>query len=303
MIQVIVLAGGDSDEREISLQSGAAVTRALKKAGYAVSTLDPVIGLDNLLAKLQKADMVFPALHGRGGEDGILQKFLEEHSSRYVGPDSRASALCFNKALYTKMLHRNKIHVPDTELVKYDEYHRSDLIRKPYVLKPNDGGSSIDTFIVRDPENADVAAIKKAFKRHKKLLLQELIEGVEITVAMLGDQPLPVIEIIPPADGEFDYENKYNGRTQELCPPKHVSPEIQIEAQALAKQVHQLAGCRDMSRTDFIVNPVGKIYTLETNTIPGLTGESLLPKAARETGSDMPTLCSKLVQSALQRNT
>ncbi len=301
MTKVIVLAGGTSDEREISLKSGAAVARALKTAGYQVDTLDPADGLDNILPRLQEADVVFPALHGKGGEDGTVQKLLEEHGIRYVGPDSQASELCFDKARYTELLHQNGLPAPDTELVKYQEYWRSQLRQKPFALKPNDGGSSIDTFIVRDVANADEAAIKEAFERHGILLLQELIEGDEITIAMLGDEPLPAIEIIPPEGGEFDYENKYNGQTRELCPPEHVSQDAQKQAQQLALEIHRLTGCRDMERTDIMVAPSGELYVLETNTIPGLTDESLLPKAAGKAGYDMPALCDKLVQMALNR--
>lgn len=303
MPHIIVLAGGTSDERAVSLRSGAAVTKALEEKNHQVKTLDPADGLDNLLSELKTADVVFPALHGVGGEDGVLQKFLEDHAIRYVGPDSQASALCFDKARYTKLLQDNNILVPETELVDLHGFQASPLSKKPFALKPNGGGSSIDTFIMRDLASTDDAAIRAAFSRHKKLLLQELIEGDEITVAMLGDEPLPTIEIIPPEGGEFDYENKYNGQTQELCPPEHVSQALLEQGQGLTKKIHQLTDCRDMSRTDIMVTATGKLYVLETNTIPGLTDESLLPKAAREAGYEMPVLCEKLVQMALDRNT
>lgn len=303
MSNVIVLAGGTSDEREISLRSGEAVATALENSGHEVATLDPADGLETLLPKLQNADVVFPALHGEGGEDGTLQAFLEKNNIPYVGPDSKSSALCFDKARYTELLRDNNILVPETALVDLGQFQDSGLSKKPFVLKPNDGGSSIDTFIVREMSSSDDAAIAQAFGRHKKLLLQELIHGDEITVAILGSQPLPVIEIIPPENGEFDYENKYNGQTQELCPPKNVDEKLQAEAQKLAMQVHELTKCRDMSRTDIMVTPSDELYVLETNTIPGLTGESLLPKAAGESGLDMPAMCDKLIKLALQRNT
>lgn len=301
MAHVIVLAGGTSDERDISLRSGEAVAKALKKAGHQVEKVDPADGLDTLLPHLQQADIVFPALHGKEGEDGVVQKFLEDQGISYAGADSEASALCFDKARFVELLKENKLPTPDTELVKYQEYTLSDLRRKPFVLKPNDGGSSIDTFIVREPAEADELAIQEAFDRHKILLLQKLIEGSEITVAILGDEALPTIEIVPPKDGEFDYDNKYNGKTQELCPPEHVDIETQKKAQDLALRIHRLTGCRDMSRTDMIVTPSDELYVLETNTIPGLTDQSLLPKAAGEAGYDMPALCDKLISLALGR--
>ena len=133
------------------------------------------------------------------------------------------------------------------------------------------------------------------------MLLEELVEGIEITVAVVGDQALPVIEIIPPEAGEFDYENKYNGRSQELCPPEHVAEDIQAEARDLALRTHNLTGCRDFSRTDMILTPLGELWILETNTIPGMTDQSLLPKAAAAAGIPMPLLCDRLVQMALAR--
>lgn len=299
MLKIVVLAGGNSDEREISLRSGAAVAEALETAGYEVAVLDPAEGLGSLLQKLSEATVVFPALHGIGGEDGTVQKFLEEHDIKYVGSDSQSSALCFDKARYTERLKDRGILVPNTELVNLREFQDSALSKKPFVLKPNDGGSSIDTFIVRSLAETDDRVIQAAFARHKKLLLQELINGIEITVAILGNEALPTIEIIPPPAGEFDYENKYNGQTQELCPPKSVSPASQQTAQELSLKIHRLCGCRDMSRTDIIIAKDGRQYLLETNTIPGLTNESLLPKAAAMAGCNMPELCDRLVRLAL----
>jgi D-alanine-D-alanine ligase len=298
MTKVIVLAGGTSDEREVSLRSGAAVAKALALADYQVATLDPADGLENLLPQLRQAAAVFPVLHGAGGEDGTVQKFLEDHKIKYVGSDRWASALCFNKAGYTELLAKHGVLVPATQLVSSGEFQTSSLREKAFVLKPNDGGSSIDTFIVRDPSIFESDAVKQAFATHKKMLLQELIEGTEITIAILTDKVLPVIEIIPPAGGEFDYENKYNGQTQELCPPKHVSKENQEKAQALTRKVHELTGCRDLSRTDMIVTKDNELYVLETNTIPGLTEESLVPKAAAQAGHSMLYVCTILLGGA-----
>jgi D-alanine-D-alanine ligase len=127
------------------------------------------------------------------------------------------------------------------------------------------------------------------------MLLEELIEGTEITVPILGDQALPVIEIIPPQGKEFDYENKYNGTTQELCPPQHVSAEKQQEAQRLAEKIHKAAGVRHLSRTDIIIDENGKLWVLELNTIPGLTDQSLFPKAAAAAGINMQQLMQKFL--------
>jgi D-alanine-D-alanine ligase len=300
-IRVLVLAGGNSPEREVSERSGASVAAALRQAGYEVTVADPADGLPKLLPALKSVDVAFPALHGAGGEDGQAQRFLEQNNIKFVGSGSQASELCFDKIVYDRLLVKHDILTPRTELVNFEEYGNSPLARRPFVLKPNDGGSSIDTIIVRDVSRQDQAAIGQAFERHPRLILQELISGVEITVAVLGDTSLPVIEILPPADQEFDYENKYNGATRELCPPEHVSDAQQAEARQLAARIHELCGCRDLSRTDIIISPDNQLYVLETNTIPGLTDQSLLPKAAAAAGIDMPKLCDRMVQAALAR--
>lgn len=303
MANVIVLAGGTSTEREVSIRSSEAVVAALKAKEHAVITLDSAKGLDVLLPEMQAADVIFPALHGSGGEDGVLQKFLEEHAIRYVGADSQASALCLNKARYTELLQNHDFLLPATEAVQFEQYKASALRHKPFVLKPVDGGSSIDMFIVRQPADADEAAIAATFHTYGTMLLQEFVEGIEITAGVLGEQALPIVEIIPPDGQYFDYENKYNGETQELCPPEHLQDKDQEAVRKLALEIHNLAGCRDMSRTDIIITKDHKLYVLETNTIPGLTGESLLPKAAAAAGYTMPDLCDRLVQLALQHNT
>ncbi len=133
------------------------------------------------------------------------------------------------------------------------------------------------------------------------MLIETLIAGQEITVGVLIEQALPVIEIVPPANGEFDYTNKYNGATQELCPPRSIDRDIQQRAQHLALQIHKLTGGRDMSRTDMMVASDGSLHVLETNTVPGLTDQSLFPKAADIAGYDMPHLVRLLVETALKR--
>jgi D-alanine-D-alanine ligase len=299
--KIAVLSGGTSDEREVSLRSGAAVSAALQDAGYETVLLDPSHPDAEFEAEINTCAAVFPALHGRGGEDGSIQAWLEARDIVFVGADSVVSQLCFDKWHYKQTLLGASVPTPAGELVDDAAFSASSLIRQPYVLKPFDGGSSVDTFIIRDPSQADRAAITAAFMRHPHMLLEQLIKGTEITVAVLGDEVLPVIEIVPPADGEFDYENKYNGRTQELCPPQSVSQELQAQAQKLALQIHQQLKVRDLSRTDIMISQVGELFVLETNTIPGMTNQSLLPKAAAEAGYTMPQLTARLVESALAR--
>lgn len=297
MESVLILAGGNSSEREVSLRSGVAIAGALRQAGYKVLEFDPADGLENLPV----ADVVFPALHGKEGEDGVIQAALEARGLPYVGSDSKVSALCFDKQTCKQLLQAHDIDVPRGELVNSETIWKSPLATQPFVLKPLDGGSSIDTFIVRTAGSYDKTAIEQALTRHKQMLIEELISGIELTVGILSDMALPVVEIIPPEGGEFDYDNKYNGQAKELCPPLHISPALQRTAQQLALQAHTIAGCRDFSRVDMILAPGKKFITLEINTIPGMTKQSLFPIAATEAGLGMTTLCDKLVRMALSR--
>jgi D-alanine-D-alanine ligase len=297
MTRVLVLSGGISSEREVSFRSGKAVSAALESKGYEIVMHDPQTGTDNLPA----ADVAFPALHGLGGEDGAIQIALELAKIPYVGSDVAASKLCFDKAAYKKALQAAGLPTADSEIVTSQSIWQSPLITKPFVLKPIDGGSSIDTFIIRDTANAPKAAIEASLQRHPRMLLESLIEGLEITVGVLDTMPLPAVEIIPPSEGEFDYENKYNGKTQEICPPTHLDETTHARAQELALKAHQLTGCRDLSRTDMIVQDDGSIVILETNTLPGMTDQSLYPKAAAAAGVPMADLVDRFVQSALAR--
>ncbi len=300
MPRVLVLCGGISDERAVSLRSGVAVTTALQAAGYEVIEADPA-NMSSVDKALSQANVVFPVLHGKGGEDGVIQRVLEKRGIPYVGADSSVSAFCFDKWRYKQKMIEDGIRIPRGLLVDHDTCWSSELSAQPFVLKPFDGGSSVDTFIIRDPVTFDRTSVDAAFTRHPQMLLEQLIEGTELTVGVLIDFALPVIEIVPPVGAEFDYENKYNGTTQELCPPQTVSKELQSQAQALAQRIHTLLGVRDLSRTDIMIGANDALYVLETNTLPGMTGQSLFPKAAAVAGYPMTELVRTLVESALER--
>jgi D-alanine-D-alanine ligase len=299
MTKIHVLAGGTSSEREVSLRSGASVAAALEQAGHQVYILDPA---NTSIEEMVACDVIFPALHGKGAEDGSLQTEFEKRHARFVGSDAAASALCFDKWRYREFAIAHDLPMAEGALVTRDKYRSHPLLTQPFALKPIDGGSSIDTHLVRDHTNIPYEEIEDTFSRHDHLLVERLITGIELTVGILGDQILPVIEIIPPEGENFDYENKYNGATRELCPAQNVSEAVQKRAQELAYTAHRLTGCRDMSRTDIMYEiTTDTLYILETNTLPGMTNESLLPKMARVAGMDMSALCSKLVEFALNR--
>ena len=296
-MKILVLEGGDSSERAVSLRSAESVVRGLEASRYSVTRYDTKDGLDKLALLAKEADVVFPVLHGVGGEDGAVQTLLEEVDARYLGATASVSRHCFDKYQTKITVQANGMVTPKAELVDEATYKQSVLTQKPYVLKPNQGGSSIDTFLVRDPSKIDdnvAREITTALEQYPKMLIEELIDGQEITVSILGEVALPVIEIVPPANEEFDYENKYNGKTQELCPPQNVSEAIQKEAQNLAIKVQKILGVRHLSRVDMMLRG-DQLYILEINTMPGLTDQSLFPKSARVAGLDMAQLSHKLL--------
>lgn len=293
MAKIYVLGGGTSDEREVSLRSSAEVLRAAEALGYNVEFIDPKNSKDYLLATT--SDIVLPILHGKFGEDGVLQAELEERNIAFLGAGSKSSRNCFDKWLTRQILEQNNIKMPRAALVTYVEYLAHEISKMPHVLKIVDGGSSIGTYIIRDPGDVSKAELKDIFQ-DQKLVLEQLIIGTEITVPILGENALPVIEIIPPADGEFDYENKYNGKTRELCPPENLSDEVQAQARQIAERVHHIMACRHFSRVDIMIDENDQQYVLEINTVPGLTAQSLFPQAARVMGLTMEQLVKQFVE-------
>lgn len=293
-MKILVLGGGISPEKEVSLRSSANVRVALIKSGFDVIFYDPENGIDELLRLAKNVDLVFPILHGVGGEDGTLQKLFGENSIKYLGSGVQASQNCSDKFKFYKICKDNNINVPRTEIVDRNSIKRSPLSQKPFVLKPINGGSAIDTSILRKTPK-DFSIFDKVFKKYKEMVLEQLIEGVEVTDGILDKKALPVIEIIPPFGEEFDLENRYNGRSQELCPPKNISVDTQNKIQEIALKVHQILKCKHLSRIDMIVSRNG-IYVLELNTIPGLTKASLYPKEAQAVGLSMEDLVKEFVR-------
>ncbi len=294
--RVLVLQGGVSNEREVSLRSAANVVAHLKILEHGVVEADPADPDFNLQELASNCDVVLPILHGLGGEDGALQKQLEAMGVPFLGSGSEACEITFDKAAYRALMAEQSILMARGEVVDALAFVHSELRQKPYVLKPVGGGSSVDTVILHDlTKEPGEDYFNELFDRNPRMLLEELIVGEELTVGVLGGKALPIIHIIPPEGEEFDYENKYNGRTQEIVNPPHIPIEVQQKAQELALRLHQLTGCRHLSRSDMILTPAGELYVLETNTMPGLTEQSLFPKMAAASGLDMLELCEQFV--------
>ncbi len=299
-MKILVIGGGTSDEREVSLKSSQAVLKVVNQKGDEVDFYDWDGSSSWIEQNIDKFDIVLPILHGTGGEDGVIQSILEKAAAAFLGSGSSASSLCFDKNRSRTLFKDCGIRVPKGEIVDLREYQTSTLRNNPHVLKPYNGGSSVDTFIHNDLSQMNMQNVQEAFKRHHKMLVEEYIVGTEITVPILEGKELPVIEIVPPEGETFDYENKYNGRTAEIIPPHNVGEDLQKQAVKIAKQIHKVAGCRHLSRTDIIIKD-GKLYTLEVNTMPGMTDQSLFPKAAQAAGLDFPELVDYFIKLVLNK--
>lgn len=297
-MKILVLGGGVSQEKEISLRSASNVQSALENAGFEVIFYDPINNLDRLLDLAKSVDCVFPIVHGIGGEDGTLQNIFEENNIKFLGSDSQACLNTLDKSKFYKICRNNNIKIPKTEIVDKNSLINSSLSKTPFVLKPLFGGSAVDTFIERKVP-ADFSIFDGVFEKYESMILQELIEGKEITDGVLEDKALPVVEIIPPKGEEFDFKNRYNGRTKEICPPLDISQTEQNRIQDTALKVHKILKCRHLSRTDMILGK-GEIYVLELNSIPGLTKVSLYPKEALAIGLSMENLVKKFVKLTLE---
>ncbi|OIN96851.1 D-alanine--D-alanine ligase [Candidatus Desantisbacteria bacterium CG1_02_38_46] len=299
-LRIIVLKGGWSSEREISLKSGAAVEKALKDGGFKVSSFD-IKGRKSLAEMMRKKfDVVFIVLHGKFGEDGGIQAFLEGMNIPYTGSGVLASALAMNKILSKKIFQAEGIPTPDYHIVRRSTFalRRSRLILPfPVVVKPSCEGSTIGVSIVENKKELR-SGMRLAFKYDNEILIEKYIAGAEITVSILDEQPLPVIELRPKRKF-YDYQAKYKVGMCEHIVPAPLPKEIYKEAQELALRAHRVLGCRDYSRVDMRVGKKG-IYVLEVNTVPGMSKLSLVPEAARAAGIEFSELVRRLIDLALK---
>lgn len=303
---VAVLCGGTSSEREISLKSGASSAEALREAGFPVTVLDPA-NKDDLKALLNGDFAVaFLCTHGKGGEDGTLQGFLDTIGLPYTGSDVWASAVAMDKTK-AKLFYRDAdVPTPASVWVRKGESADTDALvaelGSKLVVKAASGGSTLGLYIVEGKEALD-QALDQVAAFHDDVLVEQFVAGTEYTVSVLGNndpQALPVIQILPANGSFYDFEAKYApGGSRHVCPAP-LSDEQTMQMQRFAVMAHKALGCRGMSRTDFIMDEQGGMWALETNTLPGMTSTSLIPDAARVVGMDFPTLCKTLVGFALE---
>jgi len=294
---ITVMLGGNSAEREVSLRTGVAVARALRSLGHTVLELDP---LSPDWAIPGESEVVFLALHGTYGEDGTVQKRLEDLGHRYTGCDPDASRIAFDKAATKKSLLAAGVPTPRFTVVDHPSAPWPPGWAPPVVLKPVCQGSSVGLHFVDSAEDW-APALADAFRFDSRVLVEETITGREVTVGVLAGQPLPIVEI-KPKEGAYDYRHKYTtGATDYLVPAPLAAPLAQT-VQTIALRAFEAIAGRDYGRVDLILDAQQIPFVLEINTLPGMTETSLLPKAAAAAGLGYSELCQRMVELALQRS-
>ncbi len=305
-LNIALLSGGISSEREVSLNSGDQVFEALDKEKYHVIRYDPKTDLQRLVEDAPGIDAALIILHGPYGEDGTIQGLLDLLDIPYQGSGVLGSSLAMNKLASKQMYERAGIPTPPYLVAGAGDGENGDLwiarLGLPLVIKPAEGGSSIGISIVKTRE-ALTRATRAAFEHDATILIEQYIDGIELTGGVIGNQSLdafPIIEIIPdPKHEYFDYTAKYTvGATREICPAR-ISDTLTLKAQNYAQMAHKALFCRGYSRTDMILKG-DDIYVLETNTIPGMTATSLLPQAAAVAGIDFTRLMDQLIELSME---
>ncbi|HWR40068.1 MAG TPA: D-alanine--D-alanine ligase [Patescibacteria group bacterium] len=304
--KIAVVMGGPSAEREVSLNTGQAIVGALQEKGYNAIGID--LDPPRLAQQLQEQNVqvVFNAIHGRFGEDGLMQGMLEMLGIPYTGSGVLASAMAMDKAVSKRLFQAAGIPTPRS--VVYSQADRKrDLLaeileefRLPVVIKAATQGSTIGVVIVEQAGGVN-QAVEEAFRYSDHIVVEEFIKGRELTVAVLGNespQALPVIEIVPHS-GCYDYHSKYTKGATEYIVPAVLPPEITQAVQQVSLKVFRLLGCKGIGRVDIMLDEKQRYYVLEINTIPGMTATSLVPKAAAAQGVSFGELCERILLTAI----
>lgn len=307
-LNLALLSGGISSEREVSLNSGDQVFEALDKEKYTITRYDPKTDLGKLVQDAPGIDAALIILHGPYGEDGTVQGLLELLDIPYQGSGVMGSAVAMNKVATKKMYALAGVPGPAYIVASRGDVVNPDDVEGrigfPVVVKPSEAGSSVGMSIVKEKDMLK-AAMDKAFEHGHTILLEAYIDGIELTVGVVGNETLealPIIEIVPNKEyAFFDYEAKYTpGKTEEICPAR-IDDALTEKAQTYAKMAHQSLFCEGYSRTDMMLKGQD-LYILETNTIPGMTATSLLPQAAQVGGMTFTALLDRLIELGIARH-
>lgn len=300
MKRVAIITGGQSSEREVALRSAKNVQSVIGNR-CVVEIFDVPADLQMFISRYRDFDAAIPVLHGAGGEDGVMQGFLETLGVPYIFSGVQAHAIAMDKDKTKTLVAAAGVRVPRSTIVR----DRSTTpYNHPVVVKPYNGGSSVATAIAQSQAELD-AALAKAFDYTDAVLVEDFVQGDEFTVAVAdvhGETiALPVIAIRPKS-GFFDFESKYNAATlaDEICPAP-ITDDLAKQLQSIARTAHRVLGCRHVSRTDIIVDGEGNGWFLETNTIPGMTDTSLLPKALRAAGKDFAVVLESWINDVTRK--
>jgi D-alanine-D-alanine ligase len=291
--KIAVLMGGPGSEREVSLATGRGVAKALRSLGTEVVEIDV---RDENFQLPDDVDLAFITIHGTFGEDGDIQKILEDRGVRYTGDGVEGSRNAFDKILSKQKFLEHNIATPESEVIEVGQRPK---ISVPLVVKPARQGSTVGVVIVKNESELD-EAIREAGKYDRKLLVEKFVSGRELTIGILGDQALPIIEIIPKG-GFYDFNTKYpflsptaGASAQHVCPAK-IDATLTKTIQELALQAFRALGLMVYARVDAILSDTGQPFVLEANTIPGMTETSLLPEAAAVAGISYADLCARII--------
>jgi D-alanine-D-alanine ligase len=298
-MNITVLYGGPSAEREVSLVSGQAVIDALRSMGHNVFPSD--ISPDDLSGLDHPADLIFPVLHGAFGESGELQEILEERNLPFVGSGSKASRLGMNKVETKKEWEKAGLPTPPYRVLRRGQ--PIPLFPSSCVVKAIDSGSSIDVYVCKAPAELPAqaqTAVQSVLERHESVLVEQFIDGVELTVGLLEEKPLAPIRIVPKREF-FDYEAKYKSSETEHRFDTGLPASVVEHCRQLAFAANKVVGARDLARIDIMLDADHNPYLLEINTLPGFTPRSLLPEAAKHAGVDFGPLVDRLARRAFVR--
>jgi D-alanine-D-alanine ligase len=294
-LKIGVLMGGVSEEKEVSFSSGASIIKACEDIGYKTVKIEFHGVFKDILADVKSVDLVFNALHGGAGEDGQVQFWLKKNNIKFTGSGAQASKICMNKErskIITKIL---GIKTPNWEI--FDETFSKPKLKLPYVIKPNEQGSTVGLSLVESQDMVE-DALDLAFNYSNNILIEEYIKGRELAVSIVGNDVFPIVEIIP-SNKLYDYECKYvPGKSQYLC-PADLDSVIDYNIKKDTAMIFEELGCSGYGRADFLLDEHGNYYFLEMNTLPGLTPTSLLPKSAAAAGITFKNLIKNIIEMGI----